>query len=97
MQLPSLPLRMLLTTDGSVTTLLEASFRAPVAVDTLSNALDEPRRGALRRRAVLRNARTGRPLLRASSVLAVDRLPPHAATLVPARTWRGRAAGGQVG
>jgi chorismate-pyruvate lyase len=78
MQLPSLPLRMLLTTDGSVTTLLEASFRAPVAVDTVSNAIDEVRPRALHRTAVLRNAETGDPLLRATSVLAVDRLPPAA-------------------
>jgi chorismate-pyruvate lyase len=78
MQLPSLPLRMLLTTDGSVTTLLEASFRAPVAVDTVSNAVGGIRPRSLHRTAVLRNAETGDPLLRATSVLAVDRLPPAA-------------------
>jgi chorismate-pyruvate lyase len=78
MQLPSLPLRMLLTTDGSVTTLLEASFRAPVAVDTVSNAVAGIRPRSLHRTAVLRNAETGDPLLRATSVLAVDRLPPAA-------------------
>ena len=31
---PSLPLRMLLKTDGSVTAMLEASFRTRVAVET---------------------------------------------------------------
>jgi chorismate-pyruvate lyase len=69
---------MLLTTDGSVTTLLEASFRAPVAVDTVSNAVAGIRPRSLHRTAVLRNAETGDPLLRATSVLAVDRLPPAA-------------------
>jgi chorismate-pyruvate lyase len=72
---PSLPLRMLLTTDGSVTTLLEASFRAPVAVETRENAVDE---GLLRRTAVLRLASDGRPLLRAVSEIALDCLPPSA-------------------
>jgi chorismate-pyruvate lyase len=66
---------MLLTTDGSVTSLLEASFAAPVAVETQINALDEIPPRSLYRTAVLRRADTGRPLLRASSVLAVDRLP----------------------
>jgi chorismate-pyruvate lyase len=75
---PSLPLRMLLTTDGSVTALLEASFRSPVAVETLTNAVDGPRPRSLRRTAVLRLAADGRPLLRARSVLAVDRLPAMA-------------------
>jgi chorismate-pyruvate lyase len=69
---------MLLNTDGSVTTLLEACFRAPVAVETLSNAVDEGRPGYLRRAAILRVAPTGRPLLRATSVLAFDWLPPIA-------------------
>jgi chorismate-pyruvate lyase len=69
---------MLLTTDGSVTPLLEASFDAPVAVETLTNAVDEIRPRSLRRTAVLRLADSGRPLLRASSVLAVDRLPDGA-------------------
>ena len=78
MHAPSLPLRMLLNTDGSVTALLEASFRASVAVDTLSNAVDDGRPRYLRRTAVLRIAPTGRPLLRATSVLAVDWLPPVA-------------------
>ena len=67
MPAPSLPLRMLLSTDGSVTALLEACFRAPVAVETLSNAVDDGRPGYLRRTAVLRVAPTGRPLLRATS------------------------------
>ena len=80
MSLPSLPLRMLLTTDGSVTSLLEASFRAPVAVDTLTNAVDGERPRSLHRTAVLRLADSGRPLLRATSVLAVDRLPAGART-----------------
>jgi chorismate-pyruvate lyase len=72
---PSLPLRMLLTTDGSVTPLLEASFDAPVAVETLTNTLGESRPRSLHRTAVLRLAGSGRPLLRANSVLAVDRMP----------------------
>ena len=69
---------MLLSTDGSVTALLEAGFRAPIAVDTLSNAVVGRSPRYLRRTAVLRDARTGRPLIRASSVLAVDWLPPVA-------------------
>ena len=80
MSLPSLPLRMLLTTDGTVTSLLEASFGAPVAVDTLTNAVDDAGARSLRRTAVLRLADSGRPLLRATSVLAVDRLPTAART-----------------
>lgn len=80
MHLPSLPLRMLLTTDGSVTTLLEASFRAPIAVETITNTGDGVRSRSLRRTAVLRLAADGRPLLRARSVLAVDRLPEAART-----------------
>jgi chorismate-pyruvate lyase len=71
---------MLLTTDGSVTSMLEASFDAPVAVETRINTLDEVRPRSLYRTAVLRLADTGRPLLRASSVLAVDRLPASART-----------------
>ena len=51
MILPSLPLRMLLTTDGSVTALLEASFRSPVAVETVTNAVDGARPRSLRRTA----------------------------------------------
>jgi chorismate-pyruvate lyase len=78
MDLPSLPLRMLLSTDGSVTALLEASFRAPVAVETRSNTVDQRQPRALRREAVLRHADTGRPLLRARSELALDRLPAAA-------------------
>ena len=80
MSLPSLPLRMLLTTDGTVTSLLEASFGAPVAVDTLTNAVDDAGARSLRRTAVLRLTDSGRPLLRATSVLAVDRLPTAART-----------------
>ena len=80
MSLPSLPLRMLLTTDGTVTSLLEGSFGAPVAVDTLTNAVDDAGARSLRRTAVLRLADSGRPLLRATSVLAVDRLPSAART-----------------
>jgi chorismate-pyruvate lyase len=72
---PSLPLRMLLNTDGSVTALLEASFRAPIAVEARSSAVAG---GRLRRTAVLRNAADGRPLIRATSELALDRLPPRA-------------------
>jgi chorismate-pyruvate lyase len=37
----SLPVRMLLSTDGSVTALLEACFSAPVTVETLVNEIDE--------------------------------------------------------
>ena len=59
MDLPSLPLRMLLSTDGSVTALLEASFGAPVAVETRSNTVDQQRPRALRRSAVLRARRHG--------------------------------------
>jgi chorismate-pyruvate lyase len=77
MSLPSLPLRMLLSTDGSVTTLLEATFGAPISVETRSNAID---RGALRRTAILRLGPDGRPLLRARSELAIGRLPPAART-----------------
>jgi chorismate-pyruvate lyase len=75
MQPPSLPLRMLLGTDGSVTALLEASFRAPVAVEIRSTAVDG---GRLRRAAVLRLASDGRPLLRAATELALDDLPAPA-------------------
>ena len=42
---------MLLTTDGSVTALLEASFRTRVAVETRSNDVDS---GRLLRSAALR-------------------------------------------
>ena len=59
-----LPLRMLLTTHGSVTGLLEASVRAPVAVETITNAVDGARSRSLRRTAVLRLAADGRPLQR---------------------------------
>jgi chorismate-pyruvate lyase len=72
MSLPSLPLRMLLTTDGSVTPLLEASFRSAVVVETRANAIAD---GRLRRTAVLRLASDGRPLLRAASELVLDGLP----------------------
>jgi chorismate-pyruvate lyase len=68
MALPSLPLRMLLHTDGSVTTLLEGTFGAPIAVETRSSSVE---RGALRRTAILRLAPDGRPLLRARSELAL--------------------------
>jgi len=78
MDFPSLPLRMLLNTDGSVTALLEASFAAPIAVETRTNTVDQGRPRSLRRTAILRNAATGRPLLRASSELALDRVPPAA-------------------
>jgi chorismate-pyruvate lyase len=66
---------MLLSTDGSVTPLLEASFRAPVAVETRSNVID---RRALQRTAVLRLSGGGRPLLRAQSRLLLDSFPPAA-------------------
>ena len=77
MDLPSLPLRMLLSTDGSVTALLEASFRAPVAVETLSNTVDGSRARSTGGRPA-RSRPTGRPLLRARSELALDRLPAAA-------------------
>jgi chorismate-pyruvate lyase len=80
MDSPSLPIRMLMNTDGSVTSLLEASFAAPIAVETRTNAIDHSRPRSLRRTAILRNSATGRPLLRASSELALDRLPPTART-----------------
>jgi chorismate-pyruvate lyase len=66
---------MLLTTDGSVTALLEASFRAPVMADTRENAVEA---GVLRRTAVLRLASDGRPLLRAVSEIALASLPESA-------------------
>ena len=62
MDSPSLPLRMLLNTDGSVTALLEASFAAPIAVETRTNTVDQGRPRSLRRTAILRNTATGRPL-----------------------------------
>jgi len=86
MDSPSLPLRMLLNTDGSVTALLEASFAAPIAVETRTNTVDQGRPRSLRRTAILRNAATGRPLLRASSELALDRLPPAARSALLAGT-----------
>lgn len=49
---------MLLSTDGGVTPLLEACFRAPVSVETLSNAVDDGRPRSLHRTAVLRVAPT---------------------------------------
>jgi chorismate-pyruvate lyase len=72
----SIPLRMLLNTDGSVTALLEASFGDPVTVETSSNRVDDENR--LRRTAVLRLASDGRPLLRAVSEVALDSLPAPA-------------------
>jgi chorismate-pyruvate lyase len=80
MDLPSLPLRMLLTTDGSVTALLEACFAAPIAVETRTNDVDDALPRSLHRTAVLRRRTDGRPLLRARSELALDRLPPAART-----------------
>jgi chorismate-pyruvate lyase len=82
-----LPLRMLLHTDGSVTALLEACFGAPVVVETPVNDIDdrlptpvelelEPGRPALWRRAVLHV--DDRPVLRAHSVIALDRLDARA-------------------
>jgi chorismate-pyruvate lyase len=72
---PSLPLRMLLTTDGSVTAMLEASFRTRVAVETRSNDVD---RGRLLRSAVLSRESDGRPLLRATSEIDLETLPARA-------------------
>jgi chorismate-pyruvate lyase len=86
MDSPSLPLRMLLNTDGSVTALLEASFAAPIAVETRTNTVDNAQPRSLRRTAILRNSATGRPLLRASSELALDRLPPAARSALLAGT-----------
>jgi chorismate-pyruvate lyase len=84
---PSLPVRMLLHTDGSVTALLEACFGAPVVVETLANHIDDrlptptelelaPHRPLLWRRAILHIEQ--RPILRASSVIALDRLDNRA-------------------
>ena len=84
---PSLPVRMLLSTDGSVTALLEACFGAPVTVEALANDVDErlptpvelelaPGRPVLWRRAILRV--DGLPVLRASSIIALDRLDARA-------------------
>jgi chorismate-pyruvate lyase len=81
----NLPLRMLVGTDGSLTALLEASFEAPVEVRTVANAVDgrlptpaelelEPGGPVLWRRAVLEVDEE--PVLRASSVLALDRVAP---------------------
>ena len=83
----SLPVKMLLHTDGTVTALLEAVFGAPVVVDTLVNLVDDrlpapielelaPHRPVLWRQVVLRVEE--RPVLRASSVLALDRLDARA-------------------
>ena len=82
-----LPLRMLLHTDGTVTALLEACFGAPVVVETIANEVDDrlptplelelaPHRPVLWRQVVLRI--DDRPVLRASSVLALDRLDGRA-------------------
>jgi chorismate-pyruvate lyase len=83
----SLPVRMLLHTDGSVTALLEACFAAPVEVETLVNEIDDrlptpielelaPHRPVLWRRAILHVAE--RPVLRAGSIIALDRLHARA-------------------
>ena len=72
---PSLPLRMLLTTDGSVTALLEASFGGRVVAESGSNTGVD---SCVDRIAVLRLACDGRPLLRASSEIALNCLPPPA-------------------
>jgi chorismate-pyruvate lyase len=97
---PSLPLRMLLATDGSVTALLEAGFDAPLRVRTAANHVDDrlptpfeleldPGRPVLWRHAVLEVA--GRPVLRASSVIALDRLGEDArAALLAGREPIGR-------
>jgi chorismate-pyruvate lyase len=85
----SAPVRMLLRTDGSVTSLLEAAFDAPVEVELVANLVDhrlptpvelelEPGRPVLWRQVVLHVA--DRPALRASSVLALDRLDTRACT-----------------
>jgi chorismate-pyruvate lyase len=82
----TLPLRMLVGTDGSLTALLEASFEAPVEVRTVANAVDGrlptpaelelgPGRRVMWRRAVLQV--DGEPVLRASSVVALDRIDHH--------------------
>jgi chorismate-pyruvate lyase len=85
--IPSLPVRMLLGTDGSVTALLEACFGAPVTVETLVNEIDDrlptplelelaPGGPVLWRRAILHVDE--RPALRASSIIALDRLDARA-------------------
>jgi chorismate-pyruvate lyase len=82
-----LPLRMLLHADGTVTALLEACFGAPVVVETIANEVDErlptplelelaPHRPVLWRQVVLRIDDS--PVLRAGSVLALDRLDGRA-------------------
>jgi chorismate-pyruvate lyase len=83
----SLPVRMLLSTDGSLTSLLEAAFGAPVEVETPANLVDhrlptplelelEPGRPVLWRRSGLSVA--GEPVLRASAALALDRFDTRA-------------------
>jgi chorismate-pyruvate lyase len=83
------PVRMLLRTDGSMTSLLEAAFDAPVEVELVANLVDhrlptpwelelEPGRPALWRQVVLHVA--GRTALRAGSVLALDRFDVPACT-----------------
>ena len=78
-----LPLRMLLHADGTVTALIEACFGTPVVVETIANEVDDrlptplelelaPHRPVLWRQVVLHA--DDRPVLRASSVLALDRL-----------------------
>jgi chorismate-pyruvate lyase len=80
---------MLLSTDGGVTSLLEACFGATVVVQPLSNAVDrrlpgvrdlelEPGEPILRRRVVLRLAPSGRPLLCAGSDVALERFDKRA-------------------
>ena len=100
----SLPVRMLLHTDGSVTALLEASFGAPVTVETLVNEIDDrlptpielelpPARPVLWRRAILHV--DDHPVLRASSIIALDRLHARArAALVAGNEPIGRVLRG---
>jgi len=79
--------RLLLATDGTVTHVLEAyadepvevvkllqSFEAPTAADV--DLLLPPAGDVLRRRVVLRGARTHDALLHAEAVVAVDRVDP---------------------
>jgi len=92
-------LRALLVTDGTVTKILEAYFWEPVAVDTVTQALqraelDLPWVGVaagqqvLVRKASLRGADSGRIYALADSVIRIERIPP---------TFRQRLVDGEIG
>ncbi|HYU81135.1 MAG TPA: chorismate pyruvate-lyase family protein [Candidatus Polarisedimenticolia bacterium] len=78
--------RVLATTDGTVTEILEAWADEPIEIGYLDQELAElggpidaleigPPFSVLRREIVLRGARTGEALLHAESLIAIDRLP----------------------